>query len=210
MKSGTHKYSIYDANDSWSDGDISWSDFTKEGAIGFDNDEDDPISSVTLDKPSDKDPISFDVTGLVSKWVSGDITNNGFVISAPNTVGEYVPLGPDFLDHSDDVVAYFYSSEAEDGLRPTLVVEYDDSPIINGMLSSENAISIIGLKNQIKLDVPFDGESAVSIHNLQGQQLYSELVNSKNISIEAAFNAGIYFVTIENGAKKYTQRVVLQ
>lgn len=139
------------------------------------------------------------------------MSNNGLVLSAPNTFGDYMGTGPDFETvDSDSVVAYFYSSEATEGLRPTLVVEYDDSPIINSKVGSENAISIIGLQNQIKLNVPFDGESAITVHSLQGKQMHKELVTSKSISLETTFNAGIYFVTVENGVKKFTQRVVVQ
>lgn len=54
--------------------------------------------------------VTFDITGLAQKWVSGEIENNGVLIQA-------IQRGYN--------AARFYSSEyADDGLRPELVIEY--------------------------------------------------------------------------------------
>lgn len=207
-----HDYCIYDAGKSWSDSDIGWeTPWDKEGAIGFDDSEDDPLFTFRQDDSKDiedEQEISVAITSLVKKWVKNADDNKGLIISAPNSVGNYI--GSDAAADSDEIYAVFYSSEASDALRPTLVVEYDDSPILHSNIGSENAISIIGMKDQIKLDVPFDGESAVIVHSLQGQELHSELVQSNNVSLGTTFNAGVYVVTIKNGLKTYSQRVVLQ
>lgn len=205
--SDTHKYSIYDANKSWSQDDLAWdTPWDKEGAIGFDDSEDDALFSFTLDEPDDEDEISVDITSLVSKWVNGDVDNNGLILSAPNTKGDY--LSSDESKDNDEVYATFYSSDADEALRPKIVIDYD-TPIVQTFTKAQG-LTIIGLKSGIKLDLPFEDKSQVSIYNAQGQNIMATTVKGGSATIGTGLNSGLYFVTVNNGEKLFTEKVVIQ
>lgn len=209
-KSGEHEYSIYDVEKEWSAESLSWDGFSKAGAIGVDSDEEDPISTTTLEKPKDKETVSFDVTALAKKWAKDSKSNRGLIISAPNTIGNYFAVDDDDVDpSSDQVVAYFYSNEADDELRPKLIVEYDDSPVLHAKIQ-QSSIAVVGMKSAIKIEAPEKGEFSVTVSNLQGQRVASEVVTQSSVTINDNIRSGIYLVSIEQDGFVRTQRVIVK
>jgi hypothetical protein len=50
--------------------------------------------------------------------------------------------------------------------------------------------------------------SHLEIYNMLGEKIYSEIVKDENLQLHAA--AGIYFVRVSDGAKSYTQKLMIQ
>ena len=102
--------------------------------------------------------IRMDVTDIVNKWVSGSITNNGFIVKRSGSLG-LVTTGSN--DDEGNTKRFgnlsFFSSDTHTKYPPSLEVEWDDSVWTTGSLSALSSteiedlvIYIIGLRPEYK------------------------------------------------------------
>ena len=87
--------------------------------------------------------IRMDVTDIVNKWVSGSITNNGFIVKRSGSLG-LVTTGSN--DDEGNTKRFgnlsFFSSDTHTKYPPSLEVEWDDSVWTTGSLSALSSTEI--------------------------------------------------------------------
>ena len=87
--------------------------------------------------------IRMDVTDIVNKWVSGSITNNGFIVKRSGSLG-LVTTGSN--DDEGNTKRFgnlsFFSSDTHTKYPPSLEVEWDDSVWTTGSLSPLSSTEI--------------------------------------------------------------------
>lgn len=145
----------------------------------------------------------IDITALVNKWLSGEITNNGLVIIADS--------GTKFAE--------FYSKECEDEAnKPNLVIEG-----LTGVSRIETEVAEVSLfPNPIQQDgtVSFVLNSAqtvnISVVNILGRQvakICDQDFSSGRHSVQFSCNdltSGVYFVALQISGDIVTKKVVVQ
>ena len=79
----------------------------------------------------------MDVTDIVNKWVSGSITNNGFIVKRSGSLGLITTGSNDEEGNSTHFGNLsFFSSDTHTKFPPTLEVQWDDSVWSTGSLSA--------------------------------------------------------------------------
>ena len=65
--------------------------------------------------------------------------------------------------------------------------------------------------NQISINLKGDlsSEAYVSVYNAIGQKLHTEQITSTNTILGTTFTSGIYLVTVNNGGKSITKKIIL-
>jgi hypothetical protein len=81
----------------------------------------------------------FDVTTMVRNWISGTISNNGFVLKFPDA---------DELNHSNNGNIKFFSKQTHTVYVPQLITKWTDQQYITGSLTGSNETqAIVSFKN---------------------------------------------------------------
>ena len=81
--------------------------------------------------------IRMDVTDIVNKWISGSITNNGFIVKRSGSLGLIATGSNDEEGNSTHFGNLsFFSSDTHTKFPPTLEVQWDDSVWSTGSLSA--------------------------------------------------------------------------
>ncbi|MDD4992345.1 MAG: T9SS type A sorting domain-containing protein [Paludibacter sp.] len=92
-------------------------------------------------------------------------------------------------------------------------VLFKSAGVTTGINNAENQVAFIykNANNQISVSLKGDlsNEAYVSVYNAVGQKLHTEQITNANAVLGTPFTAGIYLVTVNNGGKSVTKKVIL-
>lgn len=148
----------------------------------------------------------FDVTDAVSKMVSGDEDNNGFMIVT------HSPVAANSTSGWDGLWTYFASSDtSEVSIRPKLTVTYQSGEAIIATKSSlGNALSLIVSNRELQIDGLTDSFTG-SIRNSKGQVVHTFTgLGTTKVSVPHEISSGLYIIEIESSALTTARRLFLQ
>jgi hypothetical protein len=91
-----------------------------------------PTSSATLTTPLTD--VTFDVTSMILNWVSGTITNNGFLVR--------FPTGSEVDSYNKGKISFF-SKDTHTVFSPTLIAKWDDSSRNTSSMSASVSSGLI-------------------------------------------------------------------
>ena len=92
-------------------------------------------------------------------------------------------------------------------------VLFKSAGVTTGLNNLENQVAYIykNANNQISVSLKGDlsNEAYVTVYNAVGQKLHTEQITNTNAVLGTPFTAGIYLVTVNNGGKSVTKKVIL-
>jgi hypothetical protein len=107
---------------------------------------------------------------------------------------------------------YSFTSEAASTENRFSVLVKAPSITTNLINHNDVGISVYSINNRIVvncLDVLTE-DNLVTVHTIVGSRLFAEKINSSYTKLNTIFASGIYLVTVKNGAKSSTKRIVIQ
>jgi hypothetical protein len=111
----------------------------------------------------------------------------------------------------NDGSTYSFSSDVAT-TTTRFTVLFKSAGVTTGLNAAENQVAYIykNANNQISVRLKGDlsNEATVSIFNAVGQKLYTKQITSSNTTLNT-FASGIYLVTVNNGGKSVTSKVIL-
>lgn len=93
---------------------------------------------------------------------------------------------------------------------------YIDDVAVNKSLTAsevveENKLQIVYMDNELRINMPMEGKSAVVIYDMLGKALYAEQINYESeVSIPVRLDSGAYVVRVNQQDKSFTQKVIIE
>lgn len=147
------------------------------------------------------------------------IQNNTFSISANEIsnfeAGTKLILRDKLLSKEVELnndTQYSFTSEVASTENRFSILVKAPSSTTNVINNNDGEISIYGINNEIVVSCSdiLNGENLVTVHTIVGSRLFAEKINSSYTKLNTTFASGIYLVTVKNGAKSITKKIVIQ
>jgi len=115
------------------------------------------------------------------------------------------------VELNNDTQYSFTSEVASTENRFSILVKAPSSTT-NVINNNDGEISIYRINNEIVVSCSdiLNGENLVTVHTIVGSRLFAEKINSSYTKLNTTFASGIYLVTVKNGAKSITKKIVIQ
>lgn len=180
---------LYRVSSDWDEMSATW---FKSNSSNWWNDEGGDFNSNMI--------TSFDApASATNKWQEFDITEliQDFIKNPENNYGVHLYMNVTMVTYE-----YVSSESSKKDKRPKLTIDYNEPTAISVVNKySDKKLEIIKTENYLKISVPFEGNSLISVFNLNGKLISRFNIKGKNsiVKTQTSFKAGTYIIKANNG-----------
>lgn len=191
---------LYTVTKQWNQKEANWNNATKATAWSKKGGD---FNATAVAKLTDTNYVqweNFDVTQAVKDFLKTPGSNYGFLLK--------------FDSYTPSHLVLYASSEDVDSVknRPKLTITVEEATgIIHAAVSQNNLIQVMRSNGSLKMHIPFKGNTAVSLLNMEGRQIASFTITANNqwITLPGNVSSGMHIVRIQNATKTLTTKVLI-